>query len=651
MKSLESMMFGMIRAICEDASFTYPGMLSSVDAILRSVEEAVKHRGISFYTITLPEALKYLDFSLTAGYLLEERPKYHGRYSRLDQRPAFLHYLWSRCFDEHGRAEDNVDHHSVFLLRQFYGCFKKFNIDCDPAKVTAAVAGYISTEESLPSSWPSTWDSDVPVWCSRDGHPLWGDALLSQDRHPDLFGFEQPGDTISLAQWKQFRRLCNVIVTSLGPIDTWAIRPKHGPGVVSDARTGSFKYELRNWPKKLGAVFPPDWFGSHDLVDRTRSDREFPSKLIAVPKTQKAPRLIASEPTAHQWIQGGIQRWLEDKVKSSFLSLSIDFENQALSANMALEASKTGEFATVDLSEASDRLSTRLVEFVFQSNRGLLDAFHACRSRSVLIPSSLSGDGADRLLKLRKFAAMGSALTFPVQTIVFTIICHFALMLVDGDMKCDLPSLRRRAHRIRVFGDDIIIDKDAYPRLVEVLTTLGLKVNTAKSFHSGSFREACGMDAYGGSDVTPAYVRTQYHPSIPESLVSVVETSNNFYKKGLWRAADYLLKTVGQDELPFIPVSNRDIGSVTLFHFGAMDSLPTHRRYNRKLHRMEYRLLTLSQQAKRKPGTGEASLLQYFTEAPPVDWWEDNLVPKWTTGQAMKPKLRKQLRWAALYSD
>lgn len=647
MKNTCSIMLGIVKNIFLDISLTFPDLqpeLARCDNVLTS---AVSARGLSFLTMTLPECGKFLEHSLENNLTLTERPPYHGRYSASDCRPVFLHGLWTRCFDEQGYVLDSPDPLAVFSLRQVYLFAKKWNAACGSEYVVQSVLDYIRIEEELPLPRPDTWNSDIPQWSRPSGHPLYGDPQsLMSSRQMAFFGFEQPETYFKQSDWALFRELCSRLSASFGELDIWAIRPKHGPGVVSDPKKGVIKYDFLNWPKKLDAVFPADWFTSVDMTDRTVSNKEHPCKLIAVPKTQKGPRLIACEPTAHQWIQGGIQRWLETAIAHSPLGLSIDFRDQSASQALALEASGTGDYATVDLSAASDRLSARLVEYMLQGNQSLLDALHASRSRSVLIPQDLSPDGSERLIVMKKFAAMGSATTFPIQTIIFTMIGHFALMLADGTRDCSLQSLRSRAHRLRVFGDDIIIDTKAYEYLVALLTECGLKVNESKSFHKGGFREACGMDAFQGVDVTPAYMRTLHDPSNPETLVSVIEVSNNFYRKGWWNTSTAILKTVDDKIIADLAVTSKGTGSISLFTFGSNSKYPARSRYNKMLHRTEYLTYTLDQHPGVDQGTGEASLIQYFTESPGRELWgSSEPLASWSSGQARKPTLRIKRRW------
>jgi hypothetical protein len=275
---------------------------------------------------------------------------------------------------------------------------------------------------------------------------------------------------------------------------------------------------------------------------------------------------------------------------------------------------------------------------------------------------------------------MGSAVTFPIQTIVFTLVAHFAMMVKDGDMDVSLKGMRRRATSIRVFGDDIIVRNDCYELMVEILTDLGLKVNQGKSFTQGFFREACGVDAFYGVDVTPAYIRTPYAPSNAASLGSVIECSNNFHKKGLWHCAEALLRTVPDHIVKDIIRAHEARWSLTLYTFCSGVSDDGHKvKWDKSLHRYVNLTRQLSAESARVKGGGNSSLLQYFTEDPSqyslrggvetppselVDYFGrhtpyidsrhipgDGLLTSWTSGQVKKPTVKQQRRWVNLYLD
>jgi hypothetical protein len=602
----------------------------------------LKARGLPFVTINLPDCGKFLERSLESGSISIERPIYHGRLLRArDARPAFLHSLWAMLFDCDGQLLSNPSPEAVFWLRQVYNLFKKLTMPCAQEYVDHSVEEYIRIENELPRSHPDTWDANVPVWLSRYGHPLWG------THGSDTCWYDTREDS---HDWELFRFVCGYLSSSLGYLDPWLLRPKHGPGVVAEGKV--IKYDFTVWPKKLGLYFPADWFASTDLQDRSKSDVEPSSRLIAVPKTQKGPRLIAAEPSAHQWIQGGIQRWFEERVRETPLGRSIDFHRQELSGQLALQASADLLSCTIDLSSASDRLSTRLVEYVFQANHSVLDALHACRTRSLVIPEGLHSSLSRTMILLRKFAPMGSACTFPVQTIVFTAISVYAILHSRGITSATGAIIDSVLKEVRVFGDDIIVPTAAFDVLSDALTSLGLRVNLSKSFHSGMFRESCGTDAYAGLDVTPAYIRV-CESSNPEALKSLVDSSNNLFKKGLWRTSEALLKTVGGAQRKLLIVASQAFGSLSLFSFceGVRSSKV---RWSKRLHRWEHWGLTITGKPQRLHGSGEGTLLQFFVErgrvAPvlqevTVNDCEHLVATKWSSGQASRARSRFKSGW------
>lgn len=641
MKNHQEHVIGLVDAMSKDIALTFPHLTRMSNLCSAHFARTVLKHGLAHATLTLPKLGKWFDACLDAGVILPDRPLYHGRRGSTIY-PSYLFGLWELIFDESGVLRSDPDHTAVLFLRQSYFFAKKLDLECEKERTYEAVESFKRLDASMVRSYPDTWDSDTPRWTPLRGHPLFGvedDARQHQMELPTL-----GREITKRIPWERFDALCRAIVTSFGDLNIWDLMPKHGPGAVSDGLKGTVKYDLPVWPKKLGYLFPPDWFASTNLVDRTQSDREPSSKLCAVPKTQKGPRLIATEPTAHQWVQGSLLRWLEEAVIASPLSISIDYRDQSYSQGLALSSSKDKRFATIDLSEASDRISTRLVQFVFQGHQTLLDCLHACRTRSMTIPASLSRQGVDELINLNKFSTMGSAVTFPVQTIIFTILAHFAIMVQDDDWDVSAHGVRRRAPYIRTFGDDIIVRNDVYDVLSLILTECGLKVNAEKSFTQGLFREACGMDAFDGVCVTPAYFRKPYEPSKPESLSSVIECSNNFHKKGMWKSADYLMRTIPSDELDLILRSRKALWSLTLLSYcDGTDLSEKTLRWNSAYHRVEALTIQLSAKDRRVKGSGEASLLQYFTEDP-----SKSDLSEWESGQVMRPSIKKARRWVGI---
>ncbi len=425
------------------------------------------------------------------------------------------------------------------------------------------------------------------------------------------------------------------VSAQLGPLgDERNELPKHGPGAVSDPERGGSKYLFRSWSEKLQAQFPADLYGdfrigaSHDLQChggyRELVNHEPPSRLIAVPKTQKAPRLIAAESTSYQWIQQLIKSQLEGRSRSTCLRNCISFRDQRRNGRWALRGSIDGCFATIDLSSASDRLSARVVESLFRSNSTLLERLHASRTRWMTYDR---GIGKEYLL-LNKFSTMGSAVTFPVQSIIYAYVAIAAVHFARG-LKVTSDSIESASRQVRVYGDDIIVPADTCQVTMRLLTELGLVVNADKTFFTGRFRESCGVDAWMGHDVTPPYLLGGRMASHLNHLESLVKVSNNFHRKGFWHVAEWLRdQAVGVNKsIPVVPTGSGTFGFTS---FCGADHSTLKKRWNEGLHRDECRAIVPYSKTAVAEADGYVLLFQWLMNSqrasPPT--WVDRLWPK-----------------------
>jgi hypothetical protein len=359
-------------------------------------------------------------------------------------------------------------------------------------------------------------------------------------------------------------------------------------------------------------------------------------------KTLKGPRLITVEPVAHQFLQQALLGWIREYLPKT-LRNSVDFSDQSLSQDAALAASKDGVNATVDLSSASDRLSCWIVERMFRGlhNPDLLVALHACRSR-MLKHQAKEGKG---FLLLRKYAGQGNATTFPVQTIFYACVAIAAVLFENGDRPSNM-TVRKVGRQIRVFGDDIIVPSFAVRSLALLLTHTGMKVNMGKTHVGGYFRESCGMDAYKGVDVTPLYIRALTLGTAPDELVSWIDVSNNAYHKGLWVLAEWMWNQVPDKIRKLIPISNENLGCLTLSTNQEGLRCLSKRRYNVNLQRDELLALQGSNQTVRRQREGHENLLQYFLEFPEPDFL--GVYPVWSSGFLVKSRLLLRKRWVSV---
>lgn len=380
---------------------------------------------------------------------------------------------------------------------------------------------------------------------------------------------------------------------------------RHGRGAVADRKKNWEKSQFTSWSAKLESSFPYALCGktAGDIGDRPPFI-EVASQLSAVPKTRKGPRLIAAESAPQQWCQQLLLRFFFEQCRRTFGTSFIAFDDQSLSADMVSQASLDRSLATVDLSDASDRLSCWTVERMFRSNSSLLHALHAARTR--YLRDGVSKDPS--FLKLRKFASQGTATTFPVMSLSILFIALGSCL--DDDVSWD--SIWKLRNQVRVFGDDIIVPTRGYSRLVRALELLELKVNVSKSYTDGHFRESCGSEAFMGDDVTPVRPKTLVADS-PASCQAVVDTTNNLFNKGYWHASTYC-----EDLLPphirrgLRIVGRNEAGNQGLTSHCGSDESHLKSRWNPSLHRYEVKAWSVSSKVDKRPREGYSALLDFF---------------------------------------
>jgi len=637
-KSYVDCLYRATKGLLEEAIVTYPQDRRGFERDLVRISFLVEHRGLPLFTMDFPALLKHFDKCLSEGTYTRSGLPAGRSVNNGVPVPRLFQGLILRVFDKTGQLKSAPDINCIAFIRQLYAIGKKVSIECKKEKVYETISDFYQVEELLPA--PSlTWDGD-----RLDIHNIHNCHLDNYDErmHTDSTNGHESGSLrVSRRMLDVAQRTCDILASTLGVFDPYEWKLKHGPGAVSDLCGKEFKYFFPTWTERLESVFPyADFaFANHgawaDARDRSNlmQDLEPASKLITVPKTQKGPRLIASEPVSHQWCQQALKDFLDSRCSNTWINNFIRFHDQSFNQEGARLASMDGSW-TVDLSAASDRVTTRFIERLFRNNTSLISALYATRTR--YLDQEIDRKWPNRI-KLKKFSTMGSACTFPVETIGFLAIALSSCLISQGK-EASIENIRALTGKVRIFGDDIIIPKYAGETLEVLLSYLSFEVNQSKTHRNGRFRESCGLEVYDGVDVTPAYIRRVPDARRPESIASVVESSNNFFMKGWWRAAEAIKSTVQLQNI--VPVS-ADSGL-----FGWKTFTPNPQRYrtrwNDLLHRYEYRTLKLVSKVRKRPVNDFAALLQYFTEDPdPLCSWESGVV--------LRPKTKLVLGWEPLY--
>jgi len=522
----------------------------------------IEHEGLSFLTITLPALGADVELALRDGVIDSTSFRSFRKVGRI---PAFLRGIFSQLFDiETGEVKHDLYNHATLVwgLRQLAYVFKKVRIECSESRKAAAVRKYLSSETDLSSR--EVIDEKHRIF-RLVSHLLW-----------------------------------NGLIWGFNPYTT---TPRHGPGSTADRITGNSKYNRMDWTQRLENYFPilSNAFHNESVFDseefkhfRVKTDEEeLPVRVVFVPKTLKSPRVIAIEPCCMQYAQQAISGYLIDYLESKcdLTAGHINFTDQSVNQRLALHASRDSSFATIDLSDASDRVPWTGVRDMLSPYNGnmqnstsdvgfdLINAIDACRSRKALLP-----DG--RVLSLKKFASMGSALCFPVESMYFFTLCVIA-SLEEKQLMPTYRNVRLVCHDIYVYGDDIIVPTNVANKTISTLQEYYCKVNSSKTFLTGKFRESCGVDAYNGDNVSPIYIRELPPDSLrnAKAIISWVETSNLFYFQGCWQTSAFLRKHVERytGELPVVGKNSPALGVHSFQKFGSVD------RWSQDLFRPEVR--------------------------------------------------------------
>jgi hypothetical protein len=329
---------------------------------------------------------------------------------------------------------------------------------------------------------------------------------------------------------------------------------------------------MRTWTRRLEHVFPmheyliPNYHFCDDLekVDVLEPEAEMPVRVISVPKTLKTPRIIAIEPACMQYTQQALLGcFLEAYSRDELLPSLIGFDDQTPNQRLACQGSTDGRTATLDLSEASDRVSNQLVRRMVSRWPLLREAIDATRSRRADVP----GHG---VIRLAKYASMGSALCFPIEAMVFTTIIFIGIQ--DGlNRPLTRKDIKSFVGSVRVYGDDLIVPVDHVRTIVQRLEHFGARVGLSKSFWTGKFRESCGKEYYDGQDVSIVRVRAMPPTTIADAtgVISTVSLRNQLYLAGWWRTCWWLDKRLKKmlKHFPYVAPTSPVLGRVSFLGY------------------------------------------------------------------------------------
>jgi hypothetical protein len=480
--------------------------------------------------------------------------------------------FFTRVFSASGELLDEPDANAIWAIRQVSHLVGKVERPCTLAREKAAFDAYIQTDRELGDHFrrgviPPEVDDAYSRMCLR----LFGNVFNELDRK----------------------------------IAHYELVPRFGPGSTADRLDMPARWDFRYWPERLEGVFPRWRYGTYNgawTEPTIPLGLELPAKVTSVPKTQKTPRIIAMEPATVQFAQQALKNSFYDLIDKSWIRDILGFTDQTRNQELARIASVTGDLATLDLSEASDRVHLSMVHRTFKRWPHLMDYMLASRSRT----ASVRGDE----ITLHKYASMGSALTFPFEAIVFTIIAAMGMERRGYSTRPgQLPG------RLSVYGDDIIVPTGAASDVVDLLHLYGLKVNMHKSFWTGRFRESCGKEYYAGTDVSVVRLRADVPTSRREAdlIRRFTEFRNRAYRAGLWRT----VKVSDQYLDSIVTVRPRHVDEVSEITSSVLAKdtvllVPWRASWDNQLHRWVEKHLSVRSTSPSYVVDGEGGVLRWF---------------------------------------
>lgn len=574
---------------------------------LSTLKRRFKQEGYGLFTVALPTLGKAFDRALSEGRFTCPMGFKTAHKKAI---PRLFSGMLSEVFEpETGLLKESPNLGVIKNLRQVFNLFKKMTLDEETS--------VLLDSKSKESFYQTDEVASRVIMPDRITHQL---ELVSRMIMPNLDS-EEFGNS-------DYKHGPGAVFEGLSSNQKWSELFK---GIENDAfDLGKFGYELfaldlKDVSKRQIDTLSrlgPTTLG--DLVSRNCA------RLISVPKNSTSRRTITIEPLLKQFCQQGLNTVLRRYISScAVLRNCLALTDQSLNQKLALEGSLLDNWATIDLKSASDLMSLKLVKTVFGSKEVFLDLMMESRSGYV--------QSEKKYFELAKFAGMGNALTFPVQSVCFAVICIAAILDYEG-RKPTWGGVKRVSRHIRVYGDDIIVRSKYAHQVVDWLEQCGLKVNIDKSFLSGRFKESCGVDAYAGVDVTPLYCRHRPDGAStePSALQGLVEFSNHLWLNCYYEAAETIRREVEQRLNTALPLVSRNSPGLG-WHTRLDGANP--QKWNRFLHRMETSTYVLESLKRRDRLDGYSALLKFF-HVPLLGRARDHLEKS-----AIRFKLRIRRKW------
>ena len=190
------------------------------------------------------------------------------------------------------------------------------------------------------------------------------------------------------------------------------------------------------------------------------------NRFSSVLKDALRERGICIEPSVNVYWQLAIGTHWKQRLLRVFQYDLYDAESRH--KRLAREGSVSGNKATIDLTDASDRQVTALIQLLVEEDWFLL--LDSLRSKFTRLD--------DRWYSLEKFSSMGNGFTFELMTVILT-----ALVVTCCEFR-GLPS--QLGTDLSVYGDDIICHPDVARDLLKILPFFWIQGERKENVHRRS---------------------------------------------------------------------------------------------------------------------------------------------------------------------
>jgi len=255
--------------------------------------------------------------------------------------------------------------------------------------------------------------------------------------------------------------------------------------LLASRQIDKYDFERRLW--KRCCKMPNPGRAAFEIKLGLVTEMVYGNRFSTVPKNNEKNRPICIEPLANILTQ----RRIGLGIRACLIKYGIDLNDTAEKHRIMIGDSNV---ATIDLKNASDRISLKLVKYLLP--QFVFDLIDQSRSAMTLGPD-------DSFYVIEKVSSMGNGFTFELMSLILTALC------------------KSYAASSTVFGDDIIIPNQWSESLIQDLENAGFIVNRAKTHINDAYRESCGahyLDGHG-------YIES-YDFRWPENIGEVVTISN-----------------------------------------------------------------------------------------------------------------------------